>query len=89
MNKEDVLNEGPEKFESNKTPDPKLCDHEPDPSTLVYDKKLRRKRAICIRCGHPISVTKYYRRPGDPSEKVMKITSSDRREAKRRNYNDA
>lgn len=74
------------KSEADKVVDPKTCKHEPDPTTLKFDKKAGGRRAICKLCGKPISVRKLYRLPGDPPRKSMKITSSDRREAKRRNY---
>lgn len=64
------------------------CNHEPIPESITIDKKVG-KRAICIHCGESITLTRFHMRPGDPPRKSMKITSSDRREAKRRNYDNA
>ena len=60
------------------------CKHEPDAKTIEVKKGI--KRAHCIHCGIKIIITNWYRRPEDPSQPAMKITSSDRREAKRRNH---
>jgi len=65
--------------------DQNKCDHEPDPDTIQYDKKVGR-RATCIKCGAPLVLIKMHRRPGEKAHPTMKTTASDRREAKRRNY---